>query len=648
MMLSLREVEKSFGGRVIFQRAQMQLNQGERVAVVGPNGSGKTTLLRLLAGEESPDAGEISLPSRLKIGYLKQDVTETSALTVLEEVLSASPGLCELERRLAFLEDEVSARPGDRSLLEEYGKLRDEFEALGGPQRELKARKILSGLGFKRDEHEKPIRTFSGGWMMRVSLAKLLYREPELLLLDEPTNHLDLDSLLFLEEYLLNYPGALLFVSHDRIFLDRLAQRIIEIRENRLQSYTGNYNSYLEKKEREGEELEKRLEIEKRYVEKSTRFIERFRYKAKKASQVQSRIKSLEKMEQVELPKENRKDLHLQFTPSRRSNLIVARLDRVSKSYGENEIYADLDLTIYRGQRIALVGPNGAGKSTLLKILAQVEPIQSGRVTIGGNVSTAYYAQHQLDLLHREHNVLEEISEAAPDLLPQEVRRIAGIFLFPGDDALKPISVLSGGERARVALARMLARPANFLIMDEPTNHLDIQAREVLENALSSYDGTLIFVSHDRHFMNSLATQVWEVQDKKIKQYEGNYDYYAWKKDQKIQKENEREDSPTPRTNALLNQKELRQKRAREIQARSRALRPLLEESGRLEREITALEEEQKALTDEVCKVEIQSNPILYPEKLKQLKKTEEELEVKLERWATVSDELKRLENKKT
>ncbi|MEI6510356.1 MAG: ABC-F family ATP-binding cassette domain-containing protein, partial [bacterium] len=484
-----------------------------------------------------------------------------------------------------------------------------------------------------------------------------LLRQPDLLLLDEPTNHLDLETIGWLEGFLREYKGTIIVVSHDQHFINHIAERVVEIREQTFHSYTGNYEAYLEQKAKEVDLLEARYLNQQRKITQYERFIERFRYKSGTLSkQVQSRIKMLDRIERIELPQESTPRFRLRFPQPVRSPLKVTELTNVTKAYGSLMVFRDLDLTIQRGQKIAVVGRNGAGKSTLLKVLAGVEPIQEGTRRLGGGVSLYYYAQHQLDILNPQRSVLGEISSVAPELLPLEVRRLAGAFLFSEEEATRPVAVLSGGERARVALARMLARPANFLILDEPTNHLDIQARQVLEEALQEYQGTLIMISHDRAFIDSVANMVLEVEGGRLFRYDGDYEYYLWKKEEAgrlvVQQpvvnrqpaagrqapagRQPAAGCPVPEGSPAA-RKEERRAKAFALQQRQRRIGPIKREQEMLEGEIAALEEEKAALTEQACSPALHADPVAFPAALRRLSQLEEMLQERLERWTRIS-----------
>jgi ATP-binding cassette subfamily F protein 3 len=523
-VIQVEAVARVFGDRALFQDLDWWIGPRERIGLVGPNGAGKTTLCRMLAGEDEPDRGRISRGRETTVGYLAQEAAATVEGSVLGAALAGFAEVWAIERAL----EETTARlatAADEATTERYGELQHRFEALGGYRLETEARVILGGLGFAPGELPRPLAEFSGGWRMRAALAALLLQRPALLLLDEPTNHLDLPSLAWLEEYLAAYDGSVVVVSHDRYFLNRMVTAIAELSPGGLQVYPGDYDDYLAQREARRALVEAQAKNQGKRVAEIERFIERFRYKATKARQVQSRIKMLDKVERIQVEGPARQ-IRLTFPAPPRTGRRVASLRQIRKAYGDHVVYDGIDLLVERGDRIALVGPNGAGKSTLLRILAGVLPFDRGDRELGTQVSVHFYAQHQLEALDPARTVLEEMEAAAPDAERTRLRAILGAFLFSGDAVEKRVAVLSGGEKARLALARMLVRPAPFLCLDEPTNHLDLASRDVLEDALARFAGTMVFISHDRYFINRLATKVVEVRDGRLVIHLGGYDDY--------------------------------------------------------------------------------------------------------------------------
>ena len=568
-MITLNHVQKQFGSKILFKDCSLQIGVRDRVGLIGPNGSGKTTLFRMILGEESIDEGEILIAKEIKTGYLPQEVISFRGNTVLDEVLKSAAGITSLQDKMKILEGELSSIDEPKKqerLAKEYGKLQERYTLLGGYGLEAEAKRILQGLGFKESDFPRATDEMSGGWLMRIALAKILLQSPDLLLLDEPTNHLDLSSLIWLEEFLINYPGAMVIVSHDRVFLNHLIDRIEEIEAQKINLYYGDYDHYLEEKETRRQILEATYKTQQRKIEQTERFIERFRAKNTKSSQVQSRIKMLEKLERIELPIE-KKEVRFQFPAPKRSGHKVIEIKGLHKSYGETVVYQGIDLTLHRGDKVALVGPNGAGKSTLLKILAGVLDFEKGEVILGKDVTRTYFAQHQFDILRPENTVFDEILSIATDESQTELRTLLGTFLFTGDEIEKKVSVLSGGEKSRLILAKMLLRPANFLLLDEPTSHLDIPSRNVLEIALIQFQGTLCLITHDRHLINQIANKVIDIDHGIPQIYPGNYDYYLYKKQQFQLEEHVGaiHELPLQKKKSQSRTKEERRKRAQEM-----------------------------------------------------------------------------------
>ena len=526
-MIQVEAIAKTYAGQPILRDLSWRIPDRERIGLVGPNGAGKTTLCRLLAGVEEPDEGRIVRPREATVGYLPQEAAGRPEGSVLTEVLAGFADVWQVEREMEEVAARLAAAAGVESvaLTVRYGDLQHRFEALGGYRLETEAKAILSGLGFKPSEFARPLSEYSGGWRMRGMLARLLLQRPSLLLLDEPTNHLDIESLEWLESFLADYEGTVVIVSHDRYFLNRMVTSIAELVPSGLTVYPGDYDEYLVQRQARRELLEAQARNQAKRIAEIERFIERFRYQASKARQVQSRVKMLDRIDRVVVEDEARV-IRFSFPQPPRTGRRVAMLKEVHKAYGDNVVYAGIDFEVERGAKIALVGPNGAGKSTLLRILAGALPFDRGDRTLGAHVAVHYYAQHQLEALTPTSTVLEELERAAPELGQTRLRTILGTFLFSGDAVDKKISVLSGGEKARVALSKMLMRPAAFLCLDEPTNHLDLASREVLEGALAAFPGTIVFISHDRYFINRIATGIAEVTRGTLVSYLGGYDDY--------------------------------------------------------------------------------------------------------------------------
>ncbi|MGH7494900.1 MAG: ABC-F family ATP-binding cassette domain-containing protein [bacterium] len=648
-MIHIHNLKKQFGAKLVFDEASAHVPPHARVGLVGPNGSGKTTLFRMLTGEEEPESGSIVIAKGARLGYLKQEVWENPERSVLAETLAGFPDLQAMELRLMQMEQALAA-DSDPEDLRRYGELRQRFESAGGYEVEHQAKAILTGIGFKPEQHYAPLRVFSGGWIMRVALAKLLLSRPEVLLLDEPTNHLDLESVVWLENFLLDYPGTIVLTTHDQVFMQRIAGRILEISVQKLHTYIGDFESYAEQKTARREQLEAQFKNQQRKIEQTERFIERFRYKATKARQVQSRVKMLEKMERVQVENDSPRAMKFRLPQPPRSGQEVVRLSKVEKRYGDKVVYRDLDFILSRGDKVALIGPNGAGKSTLLKMIAGVLSYESGTLHYGHEVTVDYYAQHQLENLNPEATVYEEIAGVTFNLTPAQRRTLLGAFLFSGDEVFKKIDVLSGGEKARVALAKLLGRPANMLVMDEPTNHLDILSRQILEEALAEYEGTLLFISHDRAVINAIANKIVEVNDGRLVVYVGNYDEYLWQKERAQSAEGENAAGPSIKTAttaaSTANRKEDRRVRAERIQEKSQKLRPLKQRLHTLEKEVAGLEKEKQELLEAVCDPQIIGDPILYPQKLKRQREVDLILKKDLEEWASLSEEIEQMEMK--
>ncbi|WP_348263762.1 ABC-F family ATP-binding cassette domain-containing protein [Telmatobacter sp. DSM 110680] len=534
-MLSLQNAGKRFGPRVLFTEANWLIRSKEKTALVGANGTGKSTLMKVLAGLESLDYGTMQLTRGMSIGYLPQEGLRLSGRTVFDECLSVFDELRamegEIEQTAAQLSELDHASPEYEAAAERYSMLQERFHALDGYALDAQVGSVLTGLGFGKEDWSRQVDEFSGGWQMRIALAKLLLAKPNLLLLDEPTNHLDLETRNWLEDYLHNYPFGYILISHDRYFLDVTIDRTVEIWNKRLTIFQGNYTKYLSQKDERRAQLNASYKNQRDQIEHLEAFINRFRAQATKAKQVQSRIKELEKIERIEIPEEE-PIIHFKFPQPPPSGRNVVEAEGLAKSYGEKQVFSNARFTIERGDRVALVGVNGAGKSTLIKLLSGVEKPTSGIVKLGHNVLSEYFAQDQYKVLDGDSRMLDDMSRAAMKVPESELRSLLGCFLFSGDDVFKPLGVLSGGERNRYALARILVSPSNFLLLDEPTNHLDMRAKDVLLEAIAAFSGTVVFVSHDRYFIDRLATRVIEVENGVINTYPGNYEDYLRKKEE--------------------------------------------------------------------------------------------------------------------
>src|ERR1700757_2024473 len=547
-MIQLSGAVKRFGHKLLFENVDWLITSSDHIGLVGGNGTGKSTLMKILAGMDTFDYGSLTIAKGTSAGYLAQDGLTLSGRTVFAEGMSVFDDLRALETELESLthsmaELDHTSQEYD-AVADRYHRVEHEFRTRDGYSIEAEVGRVLMGLGFTKEDWPRLTDEFSGGWQMRLALAKLLLQQPNLLLLDEPTNHLDLEARNWLEEYLQNYPHAFVLISHDRYFLDVTVNKIAEIWNKRFWFYTGNYDKFLAQKTQRNEQLQAAYRNQRDRIEQLEVFINRFRYQATKAKQVQSRIKELEKIERIEIPPEE-KTIHFSFPQPKPSGRIVAEFKNVAKSYGANEVFRNVNFIIERGDRIALVGVNGAGKSTLIKLLAAIEPLSAGEYKSGHNVEAEYFAQDQYKELNPDARILDDLGELSPRSTQTELRSLLGCFLFQADDVFKRIGVLSGGERGRYALLRLLLHPANFLLLDEPTNHLDMRAKDILLEALAAYTGTVVLVSHDRYFIDKLATRVFEIGEGRVEIYPGNYEDYRWRKEGRVAAVPTLEDVPT-------------------------------------------------------------------------------------------------------
>jgi ATP-binding cassette, subfamily F, member 3 len=620
-MLTLAGITKAYGGRVLFADATLQVNRGDRIGLVGPNGAGKSTLFSIILGEESADEGETSMQRGVTMGYLAQETAPVGDETILELATAITPEHTKLRRILKAWE---SDHPVEAQHPEDvHDDVHDRFNELGGYRLEATAKQILAGLGFREKDFERPAREMSGGWIMRAHLGRLLTQEPDLLLLDEPTNHLDLEALLWFQDYLKNYPGAIVIISHDREFLNQLVGSIVEIRQSRLIRYRGNYEDYVLQREAYEVQQLAAFKHQEREIGRLMDFVNRFRAKNTKAAQAQSKLKQIDRMEKVEAPTGDDKKVDFDFPQPMRSGLKVIKLENIHHAYGETVVYRGVDFQAERGQRIVLVGPNGAGKSTLLKILADVLHPQQGVRTLGHNVKAGYYSQYRVDMLNPTRTVLDEALDTPQRVTEQFVRTLLGCFLFRGDDVFKKVDVLSGGEKSRLALVKLLLDPPNLLLMDEPTTHLDMASIDALAFALDQFQGTLIFISHDVYFIRALANHVVHINGGQLTHYPGGYQYYLDKTKAKSARaaltspggngamlgpngKSQPRNSTAPQMESRKDQKRLE---AEQRQARSKGRKNQQQLVHTLEKEIQKLEARQTELAAELEKQETYQTP---------------------------------------
>ena len=637
-MLTLSNLTKSFGDRVLFEDASLQVNRGDRLGLVGANGAGKSTLFSLILGEDTPDEGAVSLERRATLGFLPQETAPVGDETVLEVATAISPEVVELKKRLLSFEAGHEADSAD------FHEVMGRYEALGGYQLEPRAKTILRGLAFRERDFDRPARSMSGGWVMRAYIARLLVQQPDLLMLDEPTNHLDLEALRWLQEYLKGYPGAILLISHDREFLNQLVGSIVEIRQRRLLRYRGNYDDYLVQREAQAAQLLAAYENQQKKIEQLQTFADRFRAKASKAAQAQSKLKQIERMDKIEAPEQDGRGVSFRFPQPPRSGRRVMSLVDIHHAYGENVVYRGMNFELERGQRLVLVGPNGAGKSTLLKLLAGVLPVQKGVRELGLNVKVGYYAQYRVEMLNPAHTVLQAASDLPQPVPEQTIRTVLGSFLFTGDDVFKPVSVLSGGEKSRLALARLLLDPPNLLLMDEPTTHLDMNSIEALIGAMRGFEGTLAFISHDVYFIRQLARQVLHVQDGHLHLYPGDYDYYLGKHTQEVSAAHEPASATAGSSVPVESNKDRKRREAEERQARSREKKEREQAVKKLEVRIQELEKRQHELVTALEDQSTYDNPAQALTLNRELSHVVEDLERANSEWETAATRVQELD----
>jgi len=616
MLIGLQNVTFEFGARVIIEDATWHVFPGERIGLIGYNGTGKSTILKLLVGEYKPSTGTVEKSKETSIGYLHQDLLSfDSNDTILRVTMGAFERVMELEHEIDKMGKELEIHQTDE-LLHKYSDLLHEMDVLDGYNIQYKTEEVLHGLGFSTEDFEKPYKQFSGGWRMRVLLAKMILQQPDVLLLDEPTNHLDLPSIEWLEKYLLSYKGSVIIVSHDKFFLNRMVNKVVEVYQQQLNFYSGNYEYYEVEKEQRITIQQRAYENQQDYIRQQERFIERFKAKASKAAQAQSAMKRLDKIDKIEQTELERPDIRINFKIDTVPGKIICTLNNVTKKFGENTIVSGASAEINRGDKIALIGANGKGKSTLLRIVANTEPFEGERIW-GHNVVENFYAQHQLEALNLQHNILEEMQQCGSGKTDQELRALLGGFLFGGDDVDKKIKVLSGGEKARVALAKVIAGKSNFMLLDEPTNHLDMHSVELLAEALNKYEGSYLLVSHDRYFISKTATKIWEIVDHEIKEFKGGYtEYIEWKKrmdSQKGPKENNKKQEPVKPAVTVVKETKAAYD-ANQVRDMKRDLLNLQKKLSRLEDDLNKNNSNKQQIEIDLGKPEIYSNQVKFAE----------------------------------
>ncbi|MCK5079717.1 MAG: ATP-binding cassette domain-containing protein [Bacteroidales bacterium] len=643
-MYSVSDLAVHYSGDYLFRNVSFIINKKDRVGLVGHNGSGKTTLLRILADSQSPESGEVVIPSTARIGFLPQEMELRSDKTIYDETIAAFDEILALKTNIDQLSNEIAEREdyetqSYQKLIHRLSDANEKFQLLGGQSMDADVEKVLAGLGFKRSDFNRPVAEFSYGWQMRIEIAKILLRKPDLILLDEPTNHLDIESIQWLEDFLSNYFGAVILVSHDRAFLDNLCNRTIEISDERIFDYKSAYTEYVRLRE---ERLEQQLATynnQQKQIRQIERFIERFRYKNTKARQVQSKIKMLDRLDTVEIEGFDNAAIHFKFPPAPRSGKVVVECSGLGKSYGNNQVLKNLDLSIIKGDRVAFVGKNGEGKTTLSKVFIGLLEYE-GELKFGHNVKLAYYAQDQAEMLDGNKTVFETIDDEATGDMRSQVRNLLGGFLFSGEDIDKKVRVLSGGEKSRLSLARLLLEPSNFMILDEPTNHLDMRSKDILKSALLQYEGTLVIVSHDRDFLQGLSNKVFEFRNKGVKEYLGDiYDFLYFKKLSNLRELEQKKGHGPQKGKEISRNKELYE-RSKQLE---RSIRKLNTQISKCEKRVEELETDlsgmDKVLMDPAQHKEALSNPEVF----KKYNSIKISLEKEMERWEKLSIELESL-----
>ncbi len=646
-MLQIDNISLYFGERPLFNEISATINPGERIGLVGPNGAGKSTLLKVIAGEQNADGGSVKMSNTATVGYLPQDGVEPDPnLTVMQEVEHAFSEILELrdiyQSVQKKLENSTAGSPEHDAAVEEFGKIQHQMEDAGAYSLGADIERVLDGLGFSPSDFSRPTTEFSGGWLMRIALAKLLLKQPTYLMLDEPTNHLDIESLQWIEAFLKQYEGAVIIVSHDKAFLNSVTGRTLALDRGNLYDYAGNYSFFEKKYAEEMELLKKQYENQQKEIKQTQEFIDRFRYKATKAKQVQSRIKQLEKMERIEID-DYEAEITFRFPPPERSGQVVMKVQDLVKRYDDLTVFDGVDYEIERGDKIAVVGPNGAGKSTFIRILAGIEPYQDGSLEYGYNVTPGYFAQHQAEELNPANNVLDEMKTEGTRDSETRLRTILGCFLFTDDDVFKKVSVLSGGEKSRLALAKMLLNPGNFLIFDEPTNHLDMQSKGILQQALQQFAGTLMIVSHDRDFLDPIVDKTLEIQPGYLKTWLGNISYYL---DKKSDQEAEAEaNKPVQKDDRSISRKEQRRIEAERRNALSKKLKPLKSRLKEIEKGIDEMETRQAEIETEMANSDFYDDSERVKEVSLEYEKIKTDIADLLNKWEEIAGRIEYVEN---
>ncbi len=646
-MIDLSQISLQFNGKYLFRDVSFKINYGDKISLVGANGAGKSSLLKIITGELQPESGKVLNQNKITIGYLPQDHVTHSGKSLLDEAKSALTDIAHLQKKEREITNQL-ADPNinnktNNDLIHQLGEIHHRLEELDSYSSEARVEKILTGLGFEQNDFEKLTNEFSGGWQMRIALAKILISQNDILLLDEPTNHLDFDSLEWLISFLKSFNGALLIVSHDKHFINEVTEKTLEIFLGKFYTFKGDYDAYLKFKAERDEQLEYQYQLQQKKIKETERFIERFRYKATKARQVQSRIKQLEKLQLIELP-DSKDDIYIKFPPPPPSGKVNMELKSIVKSYGNNKVFDKIDLTVIKGDKIAFVGPNGAGKTTLAKIISGVLNFDSGQRILGHNTVISYYAQHVADNLAGDLDIIETIDRIADNKTIGQLRTLLGSFLFSGDDVFKKVGVLSGGEKSRVALVKILLTKSNFIVLDEPTNHLDLSSKEILQQALVDFSGSLILVSHDVDFLKPIVNKVVDIRKGNIKIYDGGLDYYLSKRAEEMDAGEVKSNKDTTAQDNI-SRKEQKRLEAEQRQKRFRATRDIIKQIKELEKHISGLELRENELENKLADEKIYSNPAKAKEVTSEYSKLKEDINYKLAEWARLSEELQTIES---